>query len=63
MSDPYANVIVERKEIQMIVRLTNGSVVSLHWDDRYYSGNCPECDEEVYARTSSDIAEILEIHC
>jgi hypothetical protein len=63
MSDPYANVIVERKEIQMIVSLTNGSLVALHFDDRYYSGYCPECNEEVYARTASDVAEILEIHC
>jgi len=47
----------------MIVSLTTGKVVPLHWDDRFYSGNCPECNEEVYARTSSEIAEILEIHC
>ena len=32
-------------------------------DDRYYIGNCPECNEEVSARTSKEIAEILEIHC
>ncbi len=47
----------------MIVSLTNGQIVPLHWDDRFYIGNCPECNEEVSARTSSEIAEILEIHC
>jgi hypothetical protein len=47
----------------MIVSLTNGQIVPLHWDDRFYSGYCPECNEEVYARTASEIAEILEIHC
>lgn len=47
----------------MIVSLTTGKVVPLHWDDRFYIANCPECDEEVYARTASEIAEILEIHC
>jgi hypothetical protein len=47
----------------MIVSLTTGQIVPLHWDDRFYSGYCPECNEEVYARTSSEIAEILEIHC
>lgn len=47
----------------MIAKLTNGSLVSLHWDDRYYIATCPECGEEVSAKTSSDIAEILDIHC
>lgn len=47
----------------MIVSLTTGQIVSLHWDDRFYSGYCPECNEEVYASTKSEIAEILEIHC
>jgi hypothetical protein len=47
----------------MIVSLTTGQIVPLHWDDRFYSGNCPECNEEVYAKTASEIAEILEIHC
>lgn len=47
----------------MIVSLTNGTVVPLHYDDRFYSGYCPECGEEVYARTSSEIAGILDIHC
>jgi hypothetical protein len=63
MSDPYANVIVERKEIQMIVRLTNGTVVSLHWNDRYYEATCSECGEDVFAKTTIDIAELLDIHC
>jgi hypothetical protein len=47
----------------MIVSLTTGQIVPLHWDDRFYIADCPECGEEVYASTASEIAEILEIHC
>lgn len=47
----------------MIVSLTNGTLVPLHFDDRFYLADCPVCGEEVWARTSSDVAEILEIHC
>ncbi len=47
----------------MVVSLTTGKVIPLHWDDRYYLATCPECGDEVSARTSSDIIDILEIHC
>lgn len=47
----------------MIAKLTNGSLVPLHWNDRFYEGNCPECGEEVFASTILDIEEMLEIHC
>lgn len=47
----------------MIAKLTNGNLVPLHWNDRFYEGTCPECGEEVWARTVSDIEEMLEIHC
>ena len=47
----------------MIAKLTNGTLIPLHWDDRYYVANCPECGEEVSASTASDVAEILDIHC
>lgn len=47
----------------MIATLSNGTYVPLHWDDRYYVATCPECRDEVYARTASEIAEILDIHC
>ncbi len=47
----------------MIAKLTNGTLIPLHWDDRFYIATCPECSEEVWAKTSSEIAEILEIHC
>jgi len=63
MSDPTAKVKLTKKGIQMIVSLTNGQVIPLHWDDRFYLANCPECGEEVWAKTQTDIADILEIHC
>lgn len=47
----------------MIAKLTNGNLVPLHWNDQFYEANCPECGEEVWAKTQTDIAEILEIHC
>jgi hypothetical protein len=47
----------------MIAKLTNGTLIPLHWDDRYYIANCPECGDEVSASTASDVAEVLEIHC
>jgi predicted RNA-binding Zn-ribbon protein involved in translation (DUF1610 family) len=47
----------------MVVSLTTGKVVPLHWDDRYYVGTCPECGDEVSARTTADVIDILEIHC
>ncbi len=47
----------------MLVTLTNGKYVPLHWNDRFYEATCPECGEEVSAMTKDDIAEILEIHC
>jgi hypothetical protein len=47
----------------MIAKLTNGTLVPLHWDDQNYVADCPECGEEVWAKTSKDIAEILDIHC
>ncbi len=47
----------------MIAKLTNGTLIPLHWDDRYYVANCPECNEEVSASTAKDVAEILDIHC
>ena len=46
-----------------VITTTTGKFVPLHFDDRYYVGNCPECGEEVFARTILDIEEILEIHC
>jgi hypothetical protein len=47
----------------MVTKLTNGKYVPLHWDDRYYVATCPECGEEVSARTVADVEDILEIHC
>ena len=47
----------------MTVTLTTGKVVPLHWDDRYYVADCPECGEEVFAKAIVDIEDILEIHC
>lgn len=47
----------------MIAKLTNGTLVPLHWNDRFYEATCPECGEEVFARQILDIEEILEIHC
>lgn len=46
----------------MIV-LTNGKYVPLHWNDRFYEATCPECGEDVWAKTQTEIAESLEIHC
>jgi hypothetical protein len=43
--------------------LTNGTFVPVHYNDRFYEANCPECNEEVSALTHSDIVEILDIHC
>ena len=47
----------------MLAKLTNGSLVPCHWEDRYYLADCPECGEEVFASTILDIEEMLEIHC
>jgi hypothetical protein len=63
MSDPSAKIKLTKKGKQMIAKLTNGNLVPLHWDDRFYIADCPECGEEVWAKTQNDIAEILEIHC
>jgi hypothetical protein len=64
MSVPYANVIVDRKKgNRMIVSLENQKIVPLHWDDRFYIADCPECGDEVFARTSKEIKEILDDHC
>jgi hypothetical protein len=64
MSDPPFILKVDKKKgKQMIAKLTNGTLIPLHWDDRYYVANCPECGDEVSASTASDVAEILDIHC
>ncbi len=47
----------------MLVTLTNGKYVPLHWNDRFYEATCPECGDEVYAKTANDVIDILEIHC
>lgn len=47
----------------MIVSLTTGKIVPLHWNDRFYEATCPECGEDVWASTKNDLAEILDIHC
>lgn len=47
----------------MIVSLENQKIVPLHWDDRFYIADCPECGDEVSARTSKEIKEILDDHC
>lgn len=47
----------------MTVTLTTGKIVPLHWNDRFYEATCPECGEEVWGETKTDIADILEIHC
>jgi hypothetical protein len=47
----------------MIVSLTNGTIVPMHWNDRFYEADCPECGEEVWASTNSEMRDVLDIHC
>lgn len=47
----------------MIVSLTNGTVVPLHWDDRFYVANCPKCEAEVYSKAVIEVKVILDSHC
>ena len=47
----------------MIAKLTDGTLVPLHWDDREYVATCPKCGEDVYARNILQVEEILDYHC
>ena len=55
--------ITTKRKVSIMPTLTNGTFVPVHYNDRFYEANCPECNEEVSALTHSDIVEILDIHC
>jgi hypothetical protein len=46
----------------MIVTLGTGHVVPLHWNDRYYVGDCPKCDQEIWERTAKEWHTSLIAH-
>jgi len=56
-------VVVKERKQQMIAKLTDGTLVPLHWDDREYVATCPKCGEDVYARNILQVEEILDYHC
>lgn len=35
----------------MIVTLGTGQMIPLHWNDRFYEGDCPECGTEIWEKT------------
>ena len=46
-----------------IVSLTNGVIVPLHWNDRFYEApECVECGEEIWTKTVAEMVEAIEDH-
>jgi len=45
-----------------IVTLTNGVVIPLHWNDRYYIADCVECGTELATRTTAEMKTEIENH-
>lgn len=47
----------------MIATLSNGVMVPLHWNDRFYeSPECVECGQEIWTKTVQEMVEALEQH-
>lgn len=47
----------------MIVKLDNGVVIPVHWNDRYYeSPECAECGREEWGRTLAEVKENIQQH-
>ena len=46
-----------------LVSTTSGTLVPIHWNDRFYEATCPECGEDVYADNQSEMSEALDRHC
>ena len=40
----------------------NNVTIPLHWDDRYYLADCGGCGEELFARTTAEMAEKITAH-
>jgi hypothetical protein len=62
MSSPNARLIPTRKENQMIVTLGTGHQIPLHWNDRFYEGDCPVCNVEIWERSTLDWVNALMEH-
>lgn len=47
----------------MSIVTTSGQVVNAHYNDRFFEAQCPECNEEVWGETLTELAEVLDCHC
>ena len=45
-----------------VVKLDNGVIIPLHWDDRYYIADCSECGTELATRTTAEMKSEIETH-
>lgn len=46
----------------MIVTLGTGHQIPLHWNDRFWEGNCPICKAEIWEHTPTDWAMSVAEH-
>lgn len=46
----------------MIVTLGTGHQIPLHWNDRFYEGDCPVCQCEIWERSTQDWVSSLIDH-
>lgn len=46
----------------MTITLGNGMIVPLHWNDRFYEGDCPVCKAEIWEKTPTDWHSALIQH-
>lgn len=45
-----------------VLKLDNGVIIPLHWDDRYYIADCSECGTELATRTTAEMKTEIENH-
>jgi len=52
----------EMENKMTVLKLDNGVIVPLHWNDRYYIADCVECGTELATRTTAEMKTEIQNH-